>query len=81
MRSEPTRQHSQQAPGTPDVRGRASFAQTLKAVLWGVFGVRKHRDLTRDVASINPLYLILMAIGFAVLFVGGLLMLVDFILR
>ncbi len=59
----------------------ATFAQTLAAVLWGFFGVRKDRDLKRDAASINPLHLILMGVALAALLVLGLLTLVHFILH
>lgn len=60
---------------------RATFGQTLKAVLWGFFGVRKRRDLNSDVTSVNPVHLILMGIGLAALFVVGLILLVRFITR
>jgi hypothetical protein len=60
---------------------RATFGQTVSAVLWSFFGVRKGRDLRRDAATLNPVYLILTGIGLAALLVIGLLVLVHFIVH
>ena len=38
-------------------RRRASLGRTLLAVLWSFFGVRKSKDLERDVGELNPLHL------------------------
>ena len=46
---------------------RASFLDTVKTVLYGAIGVRRRADHER--AQIRPLYLVLTAIVFAVLFV------------
>ena len=35
-----------------------SFLQTLKAVAWSFFGVRKSTDYAEDVAKINPIHVI-----------------------
>lgn len=64
------------APARP-----ATFRETLSAVLWSFFGVRKHRDLARDAATINPVHIILVGIGLAALLVIGLIVLVHFITR
>lgn len=69
-----------EASGEP-ARQRASFAQTVGAVLWGFFGVRKERDLERDASSLNPVHLIVMGIAMAAMLVIGLLLLVRFILQ
>jgi hypothetical protein len=60
---------------------RATFRETISAVLWSFFGVRKQKDLKRDAATLNPLYLILTGIGLAALLVVGLLVLVHFIVH
>jgi hypothetical protein len=60
---------------------RATFGETVSAVLWSFFGVRKGKDLRRDAATLNPVYLILTGLGAAALLVVGLLVLVHFIVR
>lgn len=55
---------------------RASFAQTMKAVFWSVFGVRKGRDHDRDMAQLNPVHVIVAGILAAVIFVVVLLLIV-----
>jgi len=51
---------------------RLKFGQTIKAVAWGFFGVRKNKGYDTDIATINPIYLILAGIIAAIIFVGGL---------
>ena len=46
-----------------------SFMQTMKAVAWSFFGVRKSRDLERDVGELNPLHVIVAGIVAAAIFV------------
>ncbi|MFN2645604.1 MAG: DUF2970 domain-containing protein [Burkholderiales bacterium] len=46
---------------------RASFLDTLKTVLYGAIGVRRRADHER--AQVRPLYLVVTAILFVVLFV------------
>lgn len=58
---------------------QATFGETLSAVLWSFFGVRKRRDLVRDAATINPVHIIITGIGLAALLVIGLLVLVHYI--
>ena len=48
---------------------RASFAQTMKAVFWPFFGVRKGRDHDRDMAQLNPVHVIIAGVLAAVMFV------------
>ena len=58
---------------------KGSFAQTLKAVAWSFFGVRKSRDYAQDVAKINPFHVIVAGVLAAVMLVVGLVLLVRFI--
>lgn len=51
---------------------RLKFGQTIKAVAWGFFGVRKNKGYDTDIATINPVYLIVAGIIAAIIFVGGL---------
>ncbi len=55
-------------------RRKLSFFQTLKAIAWGFFGVRRGRDHEQDIAKINPVYLIIAAVIATVVFVVGLIM-------
>jgi len=58
---------------------KGSFAQTLKAVAWSFFGVRKSTDYAQDVSKINPVHVIVAGVLAAVLFVVGLAFLVRWI--
>jgi hypothetical protein len=40
---------------------------TVKTVLWGALGIRRQAD--HEKAPLNPVHLIVMAVGFVVLFV------------
>jgi len=62
------------------VQRKGSFAQTLKAVAWSFFGVRKSTDYAQDVAKINPVHVILAGVIAAVLFVLGLILLVNWVI-
>jgi hypothetical protein len=54
----------------------ASFGQTLRAVLWSFFGVRRKSDYQEDAARLNPVHVIVVGIAAAVLFVLILIMVV-----
>lgn len=55
-------------------RRKLNFFQTLKAVAWGFFGVRKGRGYTEDINSLNPVHLIIAGIMATLLFVVGLVL-------
>lgn len=59
---------------------RGSFVQTLRAVAWSFFGVRKSSDYERDVNQLNPLHVIAAGILAALGFVLLLLLLVRWII-
>jgi hypothetical protein len=50
-------------------RRKLNFFQTLKAVSWGFFGVRKGKGYHEDIAKLNPVHLIIAGILAAILFV------------
>lgn len=52
----------------------------MKAVAWSFFGVRKHRDLEQDATRLNPVHLVIAAIVGGLIFVAGLLLLVQCVL-
>ena len=37
----------------------SSFLQTVKAIAWAFFGVRRRADYDRDVAQLNPVHVII----------------------
>jgi hypothetical protein len=69
---------------TKDLRAasqrKGSFAQTLKAVAWSFFGVRKSSDHAQDLAKLNPVHVIVAGVLAAVLFVVGLVLLIRWII-
>jgi len=62
------------------VRRKASFWQTMKAVAWSFFGVRKSADYEKDVNQLNPLHLVIAGVIAAVLFIIVLVLLVNWVL-
>ena len=58
---------------------RASLADTVKAVLWGFLGVRRRSDFQEDVNKLNPLHLMAVGVVMALLFVLGLILLVNWV--
>ncbi|MFA4912751.1 MAG: DUF2970 domain-containing protein [Comamonadaceae bacterium] len=55
---------------------KLSFFQTIKAVLWGFFGVRRGAGYQDDIARLNPVHLIIAGVLGAALFVLLLIVLV-----
>jgi Protein of unknown function (DUF2970) len=62
------------------VRRKGSFAQTMKAVAWSFFGVRKGADWEKDVNQLNPVHVIVAGVIGAALFIVALLLLVNWVL-
>ncbi|MFM2399769.1 MAG: hypothetical protein RL341_1926 [Pseudomonadota bacterium] len=58
---------------------RGSFVQTVKAVAWSFFGVRRGKDHDEDMAKLNPVHVIIAGILGAVLFVLTLLVIVSMV--
>ncbi len=59
---------------------KGSFLQTMKAVAWSFFGVRKSTDYAQDVAKINPVHVIVAGVITALVFVVGLILLVNWVI-
>ncbi len=58
---------------------KASFGATLSAVVWAFLGVRRKSDYQRDIERLNPLHLVAVGIFMALLFVLGLIFLVNWV--
>lgn len=62
------------------VKRKGSFLQTLKAVAWSFFGVRKGKDYERDVSQLNPVHVIIAGVIGAALFIVCLLLIVKWVI-
>ncbi|WP_298832190.1 DUF2970 domain-containing protein [uncultured Piscinibacter sp.] len=62
------------------VQRKGSFLQTMRAVAWSFFGVRKSRDYEQDVSQLNPVHVIIAGVVGAVVFIGTLALLVNWII-
>ena len=67
--SEPLQPHQRQG----------SLWRTVKAVLWSFIGLRSRSEFQKDVAQLNPIHLIAVGLVLALLFVLGLLALVNWV--
>jgi hypothetical protein len=55
---------------------KGSFRQTVGAVLWSFFGVRRGSAHDADMAQLNPVHVVIVGVAAGVLFVIGLVFLV-----
>ena len=62
------------------VRRKAPFLQTMRAVGWSFFGVRKSSDYEKDVSQLNPVHVAIAAVLGAIVFIGVLLVMVNWVL-
>lgn len=63
------------------VQRSGSFGQTMKAVAWSFFGVRKSSDYDQDVRKINPVHVLIAGVLSAVVFVVVLVLLVQWVIH
>ena len=61
------------------VARKGSFGQTLRAVGWSFFGVRKSAEHEKDVDQLNPLHVVAAGVIGAIVFVVLLMLLVRFV--
>jgi len=57
----------------------SSILHTVKAVAWAFFGIRKNSEYQNDLAKLNPLHIVLVAVVAVVALVGGLAALVHWV--
>ena len=62
------------------VRRKGSFLQTMGAVAWSFFGVRKSGAFEKDVSRLNPVHLVIAGVVSAALLIVLLLILVNWVL-
>jgi hypothetical protein len=58
---------------------KGSFLQTLRAVAWSFLGIRRGKDYEKDVQKLNPVHVIIAGVIGALLFVGVLVVLVNWV--
>jgi len=66
--------------GVEVVRKKARFLDTLSAVLWSFFGVRRSDHHTHDMQNLNPIHVIIVGIMAAAMFVITLILIVRWVL-
>ena len=59
---------------------KASIMQTMRAVAWSFFGVRRSKDYENDVARLNPVHVVIAGVIGAALFVVSLVVLVQWVI-
>jgi hypothetical protein len=63
----------------PVHRRQGSIMATVRAVLWGFLGVRRNADYQDDIARLNPIHIMVVGVAMALLFVAGLIFLVNWV--
>ncbi len=65
---------------TPVTARKVSAMQTMRAVAWSFFGVRRSKDYENDVARLNPVHVVIAGVIGAALFVVSLVLLVQWVI-
>lgn len=55
--------------------------RSVKAVAWAFLGIRKNSDYQEDLGKLNPLHVVVVALVGVALFVGGLIALVNWVVK
>ena len=63
----------------PDTSPKGSLWRTARAVGWSFFGVRKNSGFQDDIAKLNPLHIVAVALVAVAVFVGALILLVRWV--
>nr|WP_137922027.1 DUF2970 domain-containing protein [Hydrogenophaga sp. 2FB] len=67
-------------PSDPqDSRRKGTFMDTVRAVAWGFLGIRRNADYQKDISKLNPLHLMAVGVGMALLFVLVLILVVNWV--
>ncbi|MEW6704595.1 MAG: DUF2970 domain-containing protein [Pseudomonadota bacterium] len=61
------------------VQRKGSFLQTMKAVAWSFFGVRKSSEYEKDVSQLNPVHVVIAGVLAALVFIGVLIAVVRWV--
>jgi Protein of unknown function (DUF2970) len=63
----------------PAARPTVSFARSIKTVAWSFLGIRKRSEFEGDLAHVNPLHVMVVAIAAVLMFVVGLIVFVNWV--
>lgn len=58
---------------------KTSLLRTVKAVAWAFLGIRKNSEYRSDLGKLNPFHIIAVALVGVALFVGALVLLVNWV--
>lgn len=64
----------------PAVQRTGSFWQTVSAVAWSFFGVRRGVDHERDIARLNPVHVVIAGLVGVAVFVLSLVLLIQWVI-
>lgn len=56
-----------------------SFWRSIKMVGWSFLGIRKNSEYQQDMASVNPIHIVAVAIGGVLVFVASLMAFVNWV--
>lgn len=59
--------------------GLANLARSFKAVAWSFIGIRKNSEHDKDMHTIKPVQVIIVGLVLALLFVVGLIMVINLV--
>ncbi len=58
-----------------------SALRSVKAVAWAFLGIRKNSEYQDDLGKVNPFHVIVVALVGVAVFVGGLIVLVNWVVK
>jgi hypothetical protein len=56
-----------------------TFLRSVKMVAWSFLGIRKNSEYQEDLAKVNPLHVMVVGVGAALMLVVGLIVLVNWV--
>jgi hypothetical protein len=62
------------------VQRKGSFLQTMRAVAWSFFGIRKSSGYEQDIVKLNPVHVVIAGVIGALVFIAALALLVNWII-
>ena len=64
---------------TPVTQRKGSIWRTIKAVSWSFVGLRARGDYEQDIAQLNPVHIVIVALVGVLVFVGSLILLATWV--
>ena len=63
----------------PVTQRKGSIWRTIKAVSWSFVGLRARGDYEQDIAQLNPVHIVIVALVGVLVFVGSLILLATWV--